>query len=293
MRERGFRSRRLSRSGRWTSNHQPARITDAEHRGRALHSGRSTAAMRQNPCAEVSLAGGTPQMGTVVWSTTSVGDRGDRFAFYPRRCAMSVVDRAIAVAAGATVVVLAGVAGAISYSHMAEMARLHGENGWRAHAFPISVDGIEIVASLVLLAHRRVGTRAGWLPWAALAAGTAASVAANVAARASDPVGRLAGWPAVALLVSIPWHWSDSLARANSPRRDTRRTNGQSGPARAYHVRRPRELGRRPGCPAWRPRTGWPHHRAPCAAGRLTQNRIIPPGLPSGVARRSWSRARY
>lgn len=117
---------------------------------------------------------------------------------------MSAADRAIAGAAGATVVVLAGVAGAISYSYMAELARLHGEVGWRAHAFPVSVDGIAIVASLVLLAHRRAGTRAGWLPWAARAAGTAASVAANVAVGASDPVGRLvAGWPAVALLVSI------------------------------------------------------------------------------------------
>jgi hypothetical protein len=117
---------------------------------------------------------------------------------------MRTADRIIVGAAGATVVVLAGVAGAISYSHMAELARSHGEVGWRAHAFPISVDGIEVVASLVLLAHRRGGTRAGWLPWAALAAGTAASVAANVAVGASDPVGRLvAGWPAVALLVAI------------------------------------------------------------------------------------------
>jgi hypothetical protein len=117
---------------------------------------------------------------------------------------MSATDRTIAGAAGATVVVLAGVAGAISYSHMGELARLHGEVEWRAHAFPISVDGIEIVASLVLLAHRRAGTRAGWLPWAALVAGTAASVAANVAVGASDPIGRLvAGWPAVVLLVSI------------------------------------------------------------------------------------------
>ena len=114
------------------------------------------------------------------------------------------VDRAIAGAAGATVVVLAGVAGAISYSHMIELARLHGEVGWRVHAFPVSVDGIEVVASMVLLAHRRAGTPAGWLPWAALAAGTAASLAANVAVGAADPVGRLvAGWPAVALLVAI------------------------------------------------------------------------------------------
>src|SRR5437762_12881545 len=111
---------------------------------------------------------------------------------------MSAVDKGIVGAAGTTVVGLAGVAGAISYSHMAELARLHGEVGWRAHAFPISVDGIEIVASLVLLAHRRARTRAGWLPWAALAAGTAASVAANVAVGASDPSGRVvAGWPGV------------------------------------------------------------------------------------------------
>src|SRR5947207_3814161 len=117
---------------------------------------------------------------------------------------MSGLDRSIVGAAGATVVGLAGVAGAISYSHMAELARLHGEVGWRSHAFPVSVDGIEVVASLVVLAHRRAGTPAGWLPWAALAAGTAASVAANVAVGASDPVGRLvAGWPAVALLVAI------------------------------------------------------------------------------------------
>jgi hypothetical protein len=117
---------------------------------------------------------------------------------------MSATNRVILGAAGTRVVVLAGVAGAISYSHMAELARLPGEVGWRAHAFPVSVDGIEIVASLVLLAHRRGGTRAGWLRRAALAAGTAASVAANVAIGGSDPVGRLvAGWPAVALLVSI------------------------------------------------------------------------------------------
>jgi hypothetical protein len=117
---------------------------------------------------------------------------------------VSAADRALRWAAGGTVVVLAGVAGAISYSHMAELARLHGEVGWRAHAFPVSVDGIEVVASLVLLAHRRAGTGRGGYRGAALAAGTAASVAANVAVGAADPVGRLvAGWPAVALLVAI------------------------------------------------------------------------------------------
>jgi hypothetical protein len=78
---------------------------------------------------------------------------------------MSAIDKGIVGAAGAAVVGLAGVAGAISYSHIAELARVHGEVGWRSHAFPVSVDGIEVVASL-LLAHRRAGTRGGsWRYW--------------------------------------------------------------------------------------------------------------------------------
>lgn len=61
---------------------------------------------------------------------------------------MSRVDGTIRAAAGVTVVGLAGVAGAINYSHMRELAERHGEADWRAHAFPLSADGIEIVARL-------------------------------------------------------------------------------------------------------------------------------------------------
>jgi uncharacterized protein DUF2637 len=99
-------------------------------------------------------------------------------------------DLAIRVAAGVTVAVLAGIAAAISYSHMRALAAAHGQTGWQAHTFPLSVDGIEIVASLVLLADRRTGRSSGWRPWAALAAGTAASLTANVAAAGADLVGR-------------------------------------------------------------------------------------------------------
>ena len=76
---------------------------------------------------------------------------------------------------------LAGIAGAISYSHMRVLAAANGDTGWHAHAFPLSVDGVEIVASLVLLADRRAGRKSGWLPWAALTVGTTASLAANIA----------------------------------------------------------------------------------------------------------------
>jgi len=107
-------------------------------------------------------------------------------------------------AAAATVAGLAGIAGALSYSHMHQLAQDHGQSGWHAHAFPLSVDGIEIVSSLVLLADRRAGRRSGWLPWTALATGTAGSFAANIATAHPDAVSRaIAGWPALALLVAV------------------------------------------------------------------------------------------
>jgi hypothetical protein len=113
-------------------------------------------------------------------------------------------DRWISRIAAATVAGLAGAAGALSYSHMRQLAQDHGQAGWHAHAFPLSVDGVEIVASLVLLADRQAGRRSGWLPWAALAAGTAGSLAANIATAHPDPVSRLiAGWPALALLIAV------------------------------------------------------------------------------------------
>lgn len=56
------------------------------------------------------------------------------------------MDVVIRSTAAVTVVGLAGVAGAISYSHMRALAAAHGEAGWQAHTFPLSVDGIEVVA---------------------------------------------------------------------------------------------------------------------------------------------------
>jgi hypothetical protein len=54
---------------------------------------------------------------------------------------------------------------------------------------------VEIVASLVLLADRRAGRKSGWLPWAALTIGTAASLAANIATADANTVSRvIAGW---------------------------------------------------------------------------------------------------
>jgi Protein of unknown function (DUF2637) len=119
-------------------------------------------------------------------------------------CRIGPADRWISRAVGTTVAALAGIAGALSYSHMRQLAGEHGQAGWHAHAFPLSVDGVEIVASLVLLADRRADRRSGWLPWTALAIGTAGSLAANVATAGPGMISRLiAGWPAIALLIAV------------------------------------------------------------------------------------------
>ena len=53
----------------------------------------------------------------------------------------SPADRWVSRAAAATVAALAGLAGAISYSHMRRLAAEHGQAGWHAHAFPLSSTG--------------------------------------------------------------------------------------------------------------------------------------------------------
>jgi hypothetical protein len=113
-------------------------------------------------------------------------------------------DRTLLVLTAVFVAGLAIVAGAVSFAHMRELALEHGQLGWKSYAFPISVDGLEIVASLFLVAQRRAGRPTGWVPWVALIVGTGASLAANVAVGGADPIGKaLAGWPALSMLVSI------------------------------------------------------------------------------------------
>lgn len=87
----------------------------------------------------------------------------------------------------AAVSVVAAVAAVASYVHMHELATEAGE-GWRAHLIPLSVDGLLVTASMVMLVRRRAGLRAGLLPWAGLVLGLAASLGANVAAAAPTPL---------------------------------------------------------------------------------------------------------
>ena len=129
---------------------------------------------------------------------------------------------------------------------MRQLAAAHGDTGWHAHAFPLPVDGAEIVASLVLLADRRAGRRSGWLPWAALAIGTAASLAANIATASHGTISRIiAGWPAMALLIAVKLlsgileHRAPVANRAGARADDAARRPGPAKP----RTSRPRRSG--------------------------------------------------
>jgi hypothetical protein len=148
-----------------------------------------------------------------------------------RRTGERAIDTAIRAAAGLTTLGLAGIAAAISYEHLLTLAQLHGQTAWRASAFPLSVDGLELVSSLVLLADRRTGRSSGWLPWVALGAGATASLFANIAVAQHNWIARtIAGWPALALIIAIKL-LSGLLEHAGPARQSTTDTHGQMSAA--------------------------------------------------------------
>ena len=102
--------------------------------------------------------------------------------------------------------VVAGVAAYASYVHQREFALQGGADTVGASLWPLSVDGLLLLATVGLLkpagAHTR---RARGAVWSAFLLGIAVSLAANVAAAPAlewKPV-LVAGWPPVALLLAV------------------------------------------------------------------------------------------
>ncbi|MBX6769250.1 MAG: DUF2637 domain-containing protein [Actinomadura rubrobrunea] len=115
---------------------------------------------------------------------------------------MSRGDRVIRWCAAVSVVVVAAIAAVISYGHAYELAVRYGESGAIARALPLTVDGLIVTCSLVLLDSARRGQRASVLAWFLLGCGVLATLGANVAhGLAHGPVGAvIAGWPALVVV---------------------------------------------------------------------------------------------
>ncbi|MEU6892168.1 DUF2637 domain-containing protein [Streptomyces sp. NPDC046557] len=105
------------------------------------------------------------------------------------------------------VLVQAVIAGALSFAHLHDLAAAAGQDGWKAWAYPISVDLLLVAAWHRLRTLRDAGepSRSAW-SWFAVA--LAASLGANVATAGLLDLGDVpawlrilvAGWPALAFL---------------------------------------------------------------------------------------------
>ncbi|QUX30576.1 DUF2637 domain-containing protein [Nocardiopsis akebiae] len=119
----------------------------------------------------------------------------------------------------AAVLLLAGIAAVVSYSHMYELALRHGEPEWRAALFPLSVDGMIVGASMTLLSDARHGRKGSLLPWTLLIVGSGASLAANVAVADPTMWSRIIhAWPSFALIGAYELLMREFRATARSVR---------------------------------------------------------------------------
>ncbi|MET8952601.1 DUF2637 domain-containing protein [Streptomyces sp. NPDC004533] len=100
------------------------------------------------------------------------------------------------------VLVQAVIAGALSFAHLHDLAAAAGQTGWKAWAYPVSVD------LLLVAAWRRLRVQRSRLAWCWFLVALVASLGANVATAGfldlANPPALLrlgiAGWPALAFL---------------------------------------------------------------------------------------------
>jgi hypothetical protein len=111
-------------------------------------------------------------------------------------------DRFIRGSAAMVVLAVAAFAAVVSYSHIYDLGRAHGQAGVAARLLPLSVDGLILAASLVMLLEARGGRTGPVLARVMLGLGVAATVAANVAYGAADGLtgASISAWPAIAFI---------------------------------------------------------------------------------------------
>ncbi|QSB15170.1 DUF2637 domain-containing protein [Natronosporangium hydrolyticum] len=108
------------------------------------------------------------------------------------------------VAARTAAVMVAAVAGAASFSHIASVAIGAGERTWVAYSLPIAIDGLIVVGAMALIEDGRLGRRPRMAARLAVITGVAATLAANVASAEPTVTARLVALAApVAFLLSV------------------------------------------------------------------------------------------
>jgi len=172
--------------------------------------------------------------------------------------------------------VVASIAALSSYWHMLHVALRYGERTEVAHLLPGSVDGMLIVASMIMVDDRRRRRPVRRTARVSFAAGVAASIAANVAAaHPSLPARIVAAWPAAALLMVV-----EMLAhRSTTDPADATDDVGATDPAAPHDATPPLTVAGRHSNPAGTPQARYDQPRP------LTPARS--PASPPAPAQRS------
>jgi hypothetical protein len=131
-------------------------------------------------------------------------------------------DRVIRFLTAAVVCAVATFAAVVSYSHIYGLGREHGQDGTAARLLPLSVDGLILAASLVLLHEARNGRDAPRLARFMLWLGIGATIGANIAYGAGYGLlgALISAWPAVAFIGSVEIAMQQ-VRRARGPRAAT------------------------------------------------------------------------
>ena len=105
----------------------------------------------------------------------------------------------------AVVCAVAAFAAVVSYSHIYGLGRAHGQDGTAVRLLPLSVDGLILAASLVLLHEARNGRDAPGLARLMLWLGIGATIGANIAFGAGYGLlgALISAWPAVAFTGAV------------------------------------------------------------------------------------------
>lgn len=128
-------------------------------------------------------------------------------------------DRVIRFTTAAAVCAVAAFAAVVSYSHIYGLGRDHGQDGTAARLLPLSVDGLILAASLVLLHEARNGRDAPGLARFMLWLGISATIGANIAYGAGYGLlgALISAWPAVAFIGTVEIA-TQQVRRARAPR---------------------------------------------------------------------------
>ena len=117
---------------------------------------------------------------------------------------------------------VAGFAAVVSYSHIYDLGHAHGQDGTAARLLPLSVDGLILAASLVLLHEARNDRDAPRLARLMLWFGIGATIGANIAFGAGYGLlgALISAWPAVAFIGAVEMVMQ-LVRRARGPARAT------------------------------------------------------------------------